>query len=153
MSTQQPLGYLIKSLDNALHRYVDGVLRENHGVSRGHWQALRTAQNDPDLTREKFTEEAGAFYTPDDIEKLLLSLTDNGWLLLVPVATGATGMRITAAGRELLEQMSRTQARTAEIVSDGVPPEDYETVLRTLATMLDNLEAATPRSGEKATAP
>lgn len=62
-------------------------------------------------------------------------------------------MRITDAGRELLEQMSRTQARTAQILSEGVLSEDYETVLRTLATMLGNLEAATTRSEGKATAP
>lgn len=74
------------------------------------------------------------------------SLTDNGWLHLDPVAPGTTAMRITDAGRELLEQMSRTQARTAQTLTDGVSAEDYETVLRTLATMLDNLEAATPRS-------
>ncbi|MCR8695447.1 hypothetical protein NWP13_23230 [Rhodococcus pyridinivorans] len=48
--------------------------------------------------------------------------------------------------------MSRTQARTAQILSEGVSSEDYETVLRTLATMLDNLEAATPRSETNPTA-
>ncbi|MGC5163185.1 hypothetical protein ACLQ3J_10735 [Rhodococcus sp. DT1] len=36
MSTKPPLDYLIRSVDNALHRYVDEVLRETHGVGRGH---------------------------------------------------------------------------------------------------------------------
>lgn len=153
MSKKPPLGYLIKSFDNALHRYVDGVLRETHGVGRGHWQALRTAHDDPDLTLEQFSAEAAAFYTPGQIDELLASLTDNGWLRLDPTGAGTTAMRITDAGRELLEQMSRTQARTAQIVSEGVPSEDYETVLRTLATMIENLEAATPQAKENSTAP
>lgn len=151
MSKKPPLGYLIKSVDNALHRYVDGVLRETHGVSRGHWQALRTAHDDPNLTSEQFSAEATAFYTPGQIDDLLASLTDNGWLRLDPTGAGTTAMRITDAGHDLLEQMSRTQARTAQIVSEGVPSEDYETVLRTLSTMLDNLEAATPSSEKKST--
>lgn len=153
MSKKPPLGYLIKSVDNALHRYVDGVLRETHGVGRGHWQALRTAQDDPDLPLEQFSAEAAAFYTPGQIDELLASLTDNGWLRLDPTESGTTAMRITDPGRELLEQMSRTQARTAQILSEGVPSENYETVLRTLAKMLENLEEATPRSGEKSTTP
>lgn len=152
MNTTPPLGYLIKSVDNALHRYVDQALHQAHGVGRGHWQALRTAQDDPDLTLEQFSAEAAAFYTPAQIDDLLASLTDNGWLRLDPVASGTTAMRITDAGRELLEQMSRTQARTAQILTEGVSSEDYETVLRTLATMLDNLEAATPRSETNPTA-
>ena len=151
MSTKPPLGYLIKSVDNALHRYVDGVLRETHGVGRGHWQALRTAQDDPNLTLEQFSAEGTAFYTPGQIDDLLASLTDNGWLRLESTESGTTAMRITDAGHEPLEQMSRTQARTAQIVSKGVPSEDYETVQRTLVTMLDNLEAATPPSEEEST--
>lgn len=153
MSKRPPLGYLIKSVDNALHRYVDGVLREAHGIGRGHWQALRTAHDDPDLNLEQFSAEAAAFYTPGQIDELLASLTENGWLRLEPADSGPTAMRITDAGGELLEQMSRTQARTTQILSEGVPPEDYETVLRTLAKMLENLEAATPRAEEKSNAP
>lgn len=153
MSKNPPLGFLIKSVDNALHHYVDGVLREAHGVGRGHWQALRTAQDDPNLDLEQFSAEAAAFYTAGQIDELLSSLTDNGWLRLDHTDLGTTAMRMTDAGRELLKQMSHTQARTAQILSEGVSSEDYESVSRTLAKMLANLEAATPRSAESSTAP
>lgn len=153
MNKKPPLGYLIKSVDNALHRYVDGVLHEAHGVGRGHWQALRTAQDDPHLILEQFSAEAAAFYSPDQINELLTSLTGKGWLCLDPADSGTTAMRITEAGRELLEQMSRTQARTAQILSEGVSPEDYETVVRTLAKMLKNLEEAASQAEEKSSAP
>lgn len=95
---------------------MDHTLREAHGVGRGHWQALRTAQDNPDLTLEQFSAEAAAFYTPARIDDLLASLTDNGWLHLAPVAPGTTAMRITDAGRELLEQMSHTSTHRADPV-------------------------------------
>ncbi|MGC5163186.1 hypothetical protein ACLQ3J_10740 [Rhodococcus sp. DT1] len=60
-------------------------------------------------------------------------------------------MQTTDAGHALLEQVGRMQARTAQIASEGALSENYETVLRTLATMLDNLDAATPPSEPEST--
>ncbi|WP_028476837.1 hypothetical protein [Nocardia sp. CNY236] len=141
--SSQPLGYLVKALDNALQRYVDRVLRNAHGVGRSHWQALRTAQ-DGDTSLERFTIEAGEFYGPAQIDELLTSLTGNGWLRLVPADDG-TDMQLTDSGRELLEQMGQTQARTMQIAADGVSQEDYAATLRTLDRIVENLEAASAR--------
>lgn len=141
MSTNQPIGYLVKQLDNELNDYVDTALRSAHGVGRAHWQVLRTAIDDRSLRLSAFTEEARTFYSDDELEDLFGSLTDNGWIRFDD-ADGDRLVVITPEGEKLLREMMETQNGTMKIAVDGISDQDFETTRLVLARMAENLHAA-----------
>ncbi|MCZ4276520.1 hypothetical protein [Rhodococcoides yunnanense] len=142
MSSDQPLGYLVKQLDNELNDYVDTALRTEHGVGRAHWQALRTAFGDRKLLLSTFTSEARTFYSDAELAELLSSLTENGWIDVEGATDSERIMVLTDQGEELLNRMMQTQNRTMQIATEGVSEADYETTRTTLDRMASNLHTA-----------
>ena len=111
MSSDQPLGYLVKQFDNELNDYVDTALRTEHGVGRAHWQALRTAFGDRKLLLSTFTSEARTFYSDAELAELLSSLTENGWIDVEGATNSERIMVLTDQGEKLLNRMMQTQNR------------------------------------------
>lgn len=133
--TQQPLGFLLKTLDGLLEDRFNEAL-EQHRLSRRQWQLLNVLA-DTEATVSQLDEAIAPFLdsaAQETSERHLEPLLGGGL-----VAEKAGVFRITDLGREELKGARETVQGIRDISVRGLEDGDYERVLRTLEAMIVNL--------------
>lgn len=133
--TQQPIGFLLKTLDRLLEERFNEAL-ERHRLSRRQWQLLNVLA-DTEATASQLDEAIAPFLAADAHE------TSEGHLepLLGAglVAEKAGVFRLTDLGREELHGAREKVQGLRDVSVRGLEDGEYERVLRTLETMIVNL--------------
>lgn len=133
--TQQPLGFLLKTLDRLLEDRFDEAL-ERHRLSRRQWQLLNVLA-DTESTVSQLDEAIAPFLEADaqgTSEGHLEPLLGGG---LVAEKSGV--FRLTDLGREELHGARETVQGLRDVSVRGLEDGEYERTLRTLEAMIVNL--------------
>ncbi len=132
------LGYLTRIAFRAFYRSLERrtlVL----GVSSGQWPFLRVLWNEEGMTQRELSRRVG-MQEPTTVTALN-SLARAGLVRREPSTEDRRKIHVflTAKGRLLREQMMVCVAEVNEIASEGIDPEDMNTLRRVLAKLSDNL--------------
>jgi DNA-binding MarR family transcriptional regulator len=133
----RPIGYWLKHLDRLIEDTFSRTLA-GEGLTRRHWQVLntlRTARPAAELTQalEPFLRDdpAGQAPTVDDlIRRSWASRDQDGQLCLTP------------GGRTAHQAIKQRVQQARGLVLRGVSPDEYASVIGTLARMAANLETS-----------
>ena len=131
MERQRPVGWWVRRLDELLEQGLDDVAAAE-GLTRRHWQVLDSLAARP-AGRADLAAALAPFATPEQVDAVLADLAGRGW-----VADDA----LTADGRAAHERLAAAVGAFRRGVADGLTAEEYAQVVRGLARMVANLEAA-----------
>lgn len=142
--TERPIGYWLKRADALLTARIDAV-QAAHGLTRLGWQLLTLVRD-----AAPSVDEAAAVVRPfADLETVRQRLADfegRGW-----VAAGRAGrLSLTPQGTEVYAAAEQAQRELRRAVMDGISEDEYGTTLRTLRTLVRNLETAAAAPGDGA---
>ncbi|GAB3285005.1 hypothetical protein GCM10027449_29560 [Sinomonas notoginsengisoli] len=132
---QQPIGFLLKTLDRLLEDRFDEAL-ERHRLSRRQWQLLNVLA-DTEGTVAQLDAVIAPFLDADvqeTSERHLEPLLGGG---LVAEKSGV--FRLTDMGREELRGARETVQGLRDVAIRGLEDGEYERTVRTLEAMIVNL--------------
>ncbi len=133
-TTFRPIGYWVKTLDRLIESELDAALA-GHGLTRRGWQIMNLLRRGAHSREELVTELASFDGGGGDVEGALETLVGSGLV----EARGETTLALTADGRSRLDEAGSTVGATRSRIAEGLTQDDYDTTVRTLATMCRNL--------------
>ena len=131
---QRPIGYWLRRADELLTSRIDAAQREN-GLTRLGWQILNVVREGDEVGPDDVVSTLSPFAPAAEIHSTLASLRDHGIL-----AESRGRFRITEPGSDLYRRALTAQQAIREAAFDGIEREEYETTLRVLRRLVDNLE-------------
>jgi hypothetical protein len=128
----RPIGWWVKEVDRLLTEALDAALKDQL-LDRTGWQVLNTVATAGRAPRQEVAAALASFADETSVATVVGALAERGWV------TDADPVEVTGQGRaahaDLLAAV--TQVRRAAV--DGIECEDYQTTVRTLAQMVENL--------------
>jgi DNA-binding MarR family transcriptional regulator len=131
----RPIGYWLKLLDVLIESAFDRALASQQ-VARRHWQAMNVLARGGVADVDALSEAMRPFWTEDaiTISQMVDDLLERGW-----IEQHADGLRLTAEGEAARSAVAEQVAVIRTRVTAGLAPEEYESTVRALAKMSDNL--------------
>lgn len=127
---RRPIGWWLKEADDRLEAAFDARLR-GRGINRRGWQVLASVARAP-VRRTDLVADLATFDPAPAVERVVADLHARGWL-----EDDDGLLRLTAAGeqeqRELAAEVDAVRAQVAA----ALPAEDYVTLVRLLARLVD----------------
>lgn len=135
----QPIGYWLKQADNLLTEQINKVQSAN-GVSRFDWQVLNRLNELGMADRKQLFEVMRTFITEVELEEILSSLTQRGWVEQGKVShNSAAEFHLTEEGRRQHAIILASQKEVRAQAMQGIGEEEYATVIRVLQRIVSNL--------------
>ena len=128
--SQQPIGLILKKLDNALTKRSDAALQA-HGLTRAKWQILNVIKSG--ATVQEVHKAMEPFLTTEQTDVLIKELEQKGWIV------GAETITLTPDGAATLDEALASQNTVRHAVMAGISDDDYRSAMQVLNTMLTNL--------------
>ena len=131
-------GYTIADMTRLLRRVFDR--RASHlGLTRAQWRALKLVGKSPGLTQAQLAEELDM--EPIAVGRVLDRMQAAGFIERRPDPNDRRCWRLYPVGETpaAMVEMKRIADRLNDEVLEGVSDEDFETVMRVLAAVKDNL--------------
>jgi len=132
---QRPIGWWLKEADARLDAAFDRSLT-GRGVDRRAWQVLATLARST-ATRGEVVAGLAAFDDAAAVDGVLDDLRERGW-----VTNSSDGaLRLTPEGSHEQQALAALVAEVRQTVAAALPEEDYGTLVRLLARLVDALPA------------
>jgi hypothetical protein len=134
-TTDQPIGFWVKHLDNRIDAAMDRSL-STHALTRRGWQALNVLAGGPVAERE-LSDSLAPFWRDGDqtLEQVTGGLQRRGWLDRAPDGRWS----LTDAGRAAHAAAAASVHADRAAAMRGIDEGDYRTAIRVLRMMSDNL--------------
>ncbi|MFP5282835.1 MAG: hypothetical protein ACLGIF_05225 [Actinomycetes bacterium] len=132
---QRPIGWWLKEADARLEAAFAATLR-TYSLTRRGWQILAQLAAGG-LDRTALVERLSPFDPPLVIEEVLEDLAVRGWL-----AAEGERLRLTPEGERVQATLAAEVDAIREQVAAALPGEDYATLVRLLAHLVDALPTA-----------
>ncbi|MHA4812337.1 hypothetical protein ACX0G9_29855 [Flavitalea flava] len=129
----KPIGWYLKEADALITRFFNSSL-ENSGITRSHWQVIKTIADEGRLNKKEYYRRVNRFLTEQELEHILFSLLERGWLLL-----DKEDYFFTNTGKIEFERVETIQNQNREKMLAGTKPNDYYTTLTFLSLVIKNL--------------
>jgi DNA-binding MarR family transcriptional regulator len=138
-SPDRPLGYWLKTADEALTLAVSAAQQDN-GVTRLEWQVLHSIGSAGSLDLPHLMRRLQPLGPLEQISEILGRFLDEGWLEeSTEGPRGTSVFQLTPLGRGRHEATSLRQEEVRRSALSGIPAEDYETAIRVLERLVANL--------------
>ena len=128
----RPIGWWVKEVDRLLTEALDTAL-ERESLDRTGWQVLNTVATDGRVRREEVAAALSSFADEVSVAAMIGSLSARGW------ATDTDPVEVTEQGRAAHADLLATVTRVRRAAVDGIEADEYQTTVRTLARMVENL--------------
>jgi hypothetical protein len=129
----KPIGWYLKEADALITQNFNASL-ESQGLTRFHWQVLKTISDYGLLSKKGYYLKVNRFITEPELENILLSLLDRGWL-----SHTGEDFYFTETGKGEFALIEDIQERNREKMLAGTNPEDYYLTLAFLNQVIQNL--------------
>ena len=129
-----PIGYWLKRADDLLTARIDAAQREN-GLTRLDWQALNVVRDAGDADPAQVTAALEPFASALEVEHALDALRQRG---LLGESEGT--VRLTELGSNVYDRALSSQKTVRTRALDGIHQDAYETTMRVLRQLVENLE-------------
>jgi DNA-binding MarR family transcriptional regulator len=133
----RPIGYWLKRADQLLTDRIDAAQRAT-GLTRLEWQLLNVIRKTTP-TVEKAAEALRPFADPTTADAAIASLEARRALRRT-----AAGVALTAEGDALFVKALAVQTSVRERAMAGIAGDEYETTMRVLQRLVENLERDAP---------
>jgi DNA-binding MarR family transcriptional regulator len=130
--TRRPIGWWLKEADARLERAFDAAFLAA-GRTRREWQVLNTLSDRPTST-EDLVGALAPFASRNDILSVVDALMARGEVRL----TDGT-LRVTEDGARAHAELASSVAQVRERVTAALPGDDYGTLVRLLARLVEGL--------------
>ena len=131
MARDQPIGYWVRALDEALTNRMNAVLADQ-ALTRSHWQVLNLVK--AGVPSDELARRMRSFVDEEGLAGILGDLRRRGWVTPDP------GPRLSALGRAGYDEVAGLVDATRRQTTSGISEDDYATTVRTLQQMLANLQ-------------
>lgn len=138
---QRPLGYWLKQTDALITAGIERLL-EDRGLRRVHWQSLNALAAADRTSRADLGEVMSAFLDSAAVDAVLADFDRNGWIMRTGDPGAGELVGLTDAGLATRAELDVEIAAFRTRVQEGISDSDYETTVRTLHRMVENLSAA-----------
>ena len=132
MSKRPPIGFWIRQADNLLTGGIEGI-QSSFGLSRTEWQVLSSIYEKENVTVDEVAQLFSPFAAGNKIKEILEGFKTGG--LLTEDASPA----LTDEGIKLYKACLEKQNEFRQKVMAGISEQEYEQVIRTLQTMIENM--------------
>ncbi len=130
---RRPIGWWLKAADARIDQAFEDVFKR-HSLTRREWQVLESVSGPP-VPESELLHQLEAFAGAEDAVD---ELRERGLL-----EVGAEGvLTLSDAGRVAHGRAAASVATVRSAVSDALPGENYATLLRLLADVVDGLDRA-----------
>src|SRR5262245_46263635 len=120
---QQPIGYWIKKLDEAITRRADDVLREQ-GFTRSRWQMLNILYEAGSITRAEVFATMQTFIDSPQLDEILDGFAAAGWITRQGDGDTAS-LTLTDAGKQQRDTVFQLQRGVRQRLMQGIGEEEY----------------------------
>ena len=138
VSGQAPIGYWLKHADEVITQHVNQVLQDQ-GFTRSRWQVLNILYETGTTTRSNVLEIMKTFIDADQLDEILNSIVQAGWLLKRG-DSDVTELVLTNSGKAEREAIFQLQSEVRRRTMQGISDQEYTIVLDVLQRMVNNLE-------------
>ncbi len=138
MDAQRPIGWWVKRLDALLEQAVDAAVAGAE-LTRRHWQVLHSLADGAGSERDLRSTLADF---PGDVGAVVTDLVGRGWVQ----RSADDGLALTAEGRAGHDRVAAAVGQVRRHVTDGLSPEEYESTLRVLSRMVENVQRTLGKS-------
>lgn len=138
VTSQPPIGYWLKHADEVITRHVNQVLLD-HGFTRFRWQVLNLLYEAGTITRNNVLETMKTFIDAQQLEEILNSFVQEGWLSMRGDGDDAA-LVLTGAGKTERETIFKLQSEVRRRALQGISDQEYITVIDVLQRLVNNLE-------------
>lgn len=132
-----PIGYWIEKGDELLTRHINNT-HQLAGLSRVGWQLLHTICTQTPQTAVSLAKIVTLFATESEVDELLASLADRGYLFLNREEDDS--VTATSAGEQLHKSCLAQQTKIRQPAVQDISEEQYMVTIQTLQKMVSNLE-------------
>jgi len=130
---RRPIGWWLKQADARLDATFDALLSAR-GVDRRAWQVLATLARSP-AQQQKVVASLAPFDDPAVVTGVVDDLRERGWV----VKSSAQMLQLTPDGVREQQALAPLVEQVRHKVADALPAEDYVTLVRLLARLVDAL--------------
>jgi len=138
VTSQPPIGYWLKHADEVITRHVNQVLLD-HSFTRFRWQVLNLLYEAGTHTRNNVLETMKTFIDTQQLEEILNSFVQEGWLSMRGDGDAAV-LELTDAGKAERETIFKLQSEVRRRALRGISDQEYMTVIDVLQRLVNNLE-------------
>jgi hypothetical protein len=138
ITKQKPIGYWLKQADKVITEHADRVLSDN-GFTRSRWQVLNLVYQAGTITRSGIFDTMQAFIDARQFDEIIDGFMEERWLVKF-CEGGAAQLTLTDAGKAQRETIFELQSEVRRRAMQGIPEQEYATVIDVLERMVSNLE-------------
>ena len=142
---ERPIGYWLKRADEAITEHVARALGQL-GLTRFHWQALNVIRASGHSTVVQLANGLRGFVDESALDALLDSLVASGWVARVSDSSGVPAFELTTAGSAGFPAALQVQTAVRQRMMVGLSPQEYETAVRVLQTIVKNMQDGEPEN-------
>ncbi|CAL1518935.1 hypothetical protein [Chitinophaga sp. MM2321] len=133
MAPMKPIGWYLKEADSLITSTFDASF-ESLGITRFHWQVLKNIKDDGQLNKKDYYPKVSRFITATELDDILSSLISREWVMIAQDNYFMTDM-----GKHAFAKMETLQQEVKEKMMSGSNPEDYNTTVKFLSLIINNL--------------
>ena len=137
---QQPIGYWLNRTDQAITKRMNDILQTD-GITRVGWQVLNVLQPSAGASEAEVSGILQANAPQAMLTNTIKNLVVKGWIMRAEREPNALPtMQLTDAGRAAHKRIHERIAQFRQQSMQGISTDEYQTVIRVLELMAQNLE-------------
>ena len=134
MNEKKPIGFYLKKVDELLSKGIDAVQSE-FGISRFEWQILNVLKTNPS-GHDEIAKELAPFIGQNNLDDTLTGFINKSFIGL-----NGANYKLTTEGENIFTNALEKQKIFREKSMKNVPAKGYQTTIKTLEQIINNLKS------------